>query len=204
MNYDSVYYSLYENGDQPMIDGDLDLNEEHGMEEYSFESLDPINIAHPVYFTVYEPITDEMTQYDYLTTPDPLFSKRVITALKDIPLNNNLQFLETVIRDEDKTTESRDYIYAHCIKEIKCMHRTRSEYDYDKSMGIYDQISKLSLDEDVLDKIEETHSLVFRMEEAGDFLLFHQKVVDAILTTEPKGLRAVKVADVNVGTMFDE
>jgi len=61
MNYDNLYYLIYDSGEQPMIDDDLDINEAHGMNEWSFECLDKINIDHPVYFLTPEALSEDLT-----------------------------------------------------------------------------------------------------------------------------------------------
>jgi len=108
------------------------------------------------------------------------------------------QFFEANIVHKGETYP--DHFIFKCNTEFKVMHQERSTFTYEE--GLY-FIDRLSLDEEVLDKIEENKRLIVLMDEDAAKILYHEKVVKALEAAEVTGVRFVKVKDWNVGSAFD-
>ena len=130
------------------------------------------------------------------------FSKKIHDALQPITFEG-AQLLRGEIKDPKNKKIYEDYYYLHIFNKISCLDRNLSKFDASTGSGMVLSISKMILDKDVLSNIPLQERLIFRLGEKSSFQLFHKSVVDAIMATNPEGIRFVKVEDYHMGAAFD-
>jgi len=198
MKYDQQYFKAMRSGSDnyPLLEWDDDLIKY----DYSeFSRCDPIEVYEMLYFMVGPPVPDHPEMVDFHKLPEPVFSKRLKDLLHSLDING-IQLFEAQVR-HGKTVYP-DYYIMNAYHMIACLDKNRSEYTKSKS-GLLYFIDNLTLDEAVLDTIPEKHRLIFVLEEDCQHILYHQKVVDAILAANPKGISFARVDGWSVGSAFD-
>ena len=128
-------------------------------------------------------------------------SAKIYQALQSLNAKK-MQLIPATIHDSRNDVTYDNYFYPHVYFRINCLNKEKSTYTIGVG-GNVNTISKISLDTEVLSKIPLEERLAFRLGEMFTFQLFHKSVVDAIMATEPKGVRFVKVEDYHVGAAFD-
>jgi len=196
MKYDQQYFKVMRSGSDnyPLLTWDDDLIEyEYG----EFGRYDPIEVYDMLYLKLGRPIPDHPEMVDFHKLPYHVFSKCLKAILHDLDING-IQLFEAQVR-HDKTVYP-DYYIMNAYHEIACLDKVRSKYEYEEELYFID---KLVLDDAVLDTIPEKHRLIFVLEEKHSMILYHQKIVDAIMAAKPKGISFARVDGWSVGSAFD-
>ena len=121
-------------------------------------------------------------------------------ALFDIP---TIQMVAAKLMHKAKKQISNNWSYLNMYTNINCLDKSNSECDIDDFDGSVSDISKIVLDSDALSVVPLKERLIFNLGEMDTHRLFHRSVVDAIMATEPTGIRFVKVEDYHTGSAFD-
>lgn len=120
-----------------------------------------------------------------------VFSKKIVDVLsKRMPIHG-LQLVPAEIKDNDDEI-IKDYWVANIYQQIECF----SEKDclFDEDMGWLSPI-KVALDKEILNQIPLEERLVFVAEESSLFQLYHQSIVDVIMSVKPKGFAFVPIEE---------
>ena len=195
MHYDDIYYLAISTSQITGLrfnDDDLkdDLEDElYGRGPGAINKIVDLIIAKPV---PRKPIYE-----DWYSDPRTTVTKKVADILKEVGQKNN-QFFEANVVHKGETYP--DHFMFKCNTTLKVMHQERSTLTHEE--GLY-FIDRLSLDETVLDKIDEDKRLIVQVDEKAWMVLYHEKVVKALEAAEVTGVRFVKVKDWNVGSAFD-
>ncbi len=134
----------------------------------------------------------------------------VTTLFKDAINKFNIADMQTYpsIYLDDDGVSYEDYWYLGFYEELDCMDKDGSdiqEFDFDdEDIDEDDDVSlevyRYSLDEKVLDPIEEEKRLMFKMGACSDKYIFvHQKIVDIFKGLGAQGVRFIKVSDFHEG-----
>ena len=141
------------------------------------------------------------TIVDFHKSPYSVISRKIQDVLAGMSIGD-VQFIPATITGK-KNEIYEDYFYLHICNYLSVMDREHSVYDWDDFIKVASPIEKLVLDWKLLEAIPLEKRLIFRLKENDGFELFHKSVVDAIMATEPKGVRFTKVEDWHIGTPFD-
>jgi len=201
MKYDQQYFIAMSAGSEnyPLLTWDDDLIKYDYTE---FSRREPIEVYDMLYLKLGRPIPHHPEMVDFHELPEPVFVKPLKNILHDLDING-IQLFEAQVR-HGKTVYP-DYYIMNVYHNIACLDKTRSKYDhkkYDDGVEFY-FIDNLALDEAVLDTIPEKHRLIFGLTEDCQHILYHQKIVDAILAAKPKGISFARVDGWSVGSAFD-
>ena len=195
MHYDDIYYLAISTS---QITGlrfnDDDLEDDLEDELYG---RGPGVINKVVDLIIDKPVPRKPIYEDWYSDPRTTVTKKVADILKEIGQKDN-QFFEANVVHKGETYP--DHFMFKCNTRLKVMHHERSKFE--KPSRIY-FIDRLSLDEQVLDKIDEDKRLIVQVDEKAWMVLYHEKVVKALEAAEVTGVRFVKVKDWNVGAAFD-
>jgi hypothetical protein len=195
MHYDDIYYLALRNGKNNRLRfTDKDLKD--GLESELY-ARGPGNITKVVDLIFDVPVPRKPVYQDWYNDPRTAMTKKAADILKEVGQKDN-QFFEANIVHKDETYP--DHFIFKCNTRVKAMHEGRSIFE--KPSRIY-FIDRLSLDETVLDEIEEDKRLIMLLAEKAWMVLYHEKVVKALEAAEVTGVRFVKVKDWNVGSAFD-
>jgi len=198
--FNKEYYLVYgtNNPNCPAVELDEDKN---GADFRRIKT--PIENCGLVKMRIIEPYpkTPEMTDF-HQNGIVSFFSKKIYDKINSIVVSG-VQFLLGEIRNPKNNNIYENYYYLHIYSYINCLDRELSELDSNARTGMVRSISKIVLDTEVLSKIPLQERLIFRLGEMSAFQLFHKSVVDAIMATEPTGIRFVKVEDYHTGSAFD-
>jgi len=198
MKYDQQYFKAMRSGSDnyPLLEWDDDFNE---YDDTEFDGREPIEVYDMLHFKFGNPVPHHPEMVDYHELPEPVFSKPLKDILHGLDING-IQLFEAQVR-HGKTVYP-DYYIMNVYHNIACLDKNRSEYTQSKS-GLLYFIDKLVLDDTVLDAIPEKHRLIFGLTEDCQHILYHQKIVDAILAANPKGISFARVDGWSVGSAFD-
>jgi len=195
MDYDDIYYLAICTGKNPaLMFNKEDIKSKLERELYR---KGPGTINKIVDLVIAPPVPRKPVYQDWYSSPRITVSKKVADIFKQVGLYNN-QLFEARIVHKDEVEP--DIFMFKCNTEINLMHHGRSSFD---KPGRFYFIDSLSLDEAVLDKIEEDKRLILLMDEKAHMMLFHERMVQALEAAEVTGVRFVKVKDWNVGSAFD-
>lgn len=163
----------------------------------------PVAYSEPLKFRLMEPISRNFEWVDYHELPQPVISKRILDAL--IPLDlYGVQFIPAKVRNQkNPSAKLQDYWFVHIWNNISCLDRENSVFDSYDDGDIFD-IEKLILKEKTLAGIELEKRLIFELSEDCTILLVHEKVKEAIMSVEPKGVRFIKATEWYSDICFDD
>lgn len=151
-------------------------------------------------FEIDEPFPKKPVMVDYHDDGViEVVSEKIYQALSDLNIKN-LQMIPATIHDSRNDVLYENYFYLHIYTRINCLAK-ESIYTTGPA-GNVNSIDKLSLDANVLSKLPLEDRLVFRLGEMFTYQLFHQSVVNAIMATNPRGIRFVRVEDYHAGAAF--
>jgi len=195
MNYDGTYYLAICTGENP----DLMFNKEDIKAKLERELYrnGPGTINKIVDLVIAPPVPRKPVYQDWYSSPMLTVTKKVADIFKLVGLYNNQLFEARIVHEGEVEP---DIFMFKCNTEIMLMHHDRSSFSYEEGMYFIDS---LSLNETVLDKIEEDKRLILLMDEHPAFILYHERMVKALEAAEVTGVRFVKVKDWNVGSAFD-
>jgi hypothetical protein len=138
---------------------------------------------------------------DFLLAPKVILHKRITNEMKKLNMEGvkfiptELAILNHDILDEAQFYRDRDNI----INDYVCVDvkNNYSALDREKSFEEWDGgIKLISLDQKVLEKKPLNKRLAFHLREAGIYTLFHQSVIDVIISLNPTG---VNIYDIEGG-----
>lgn len=200
MKYDNQYYTTTETGSaaEVMLAG---ISPEgfgkKGATLHSSRSIADAVGDHVMPYVISEGDKEGFEPCDFHETPHPLFSQKLRNVIAKInPYKVDL-YPCTLTNDINVWG---GYYAMHVWQELACMHRERSIYRQKRRLCFIDE---LSLDETMLDRIPEHERLIFVLEEKW-MILYHQKVVDAIMATNPTGIKFIPVSGIHPGMAFDD
>lgn len=121
---------------------------------------------------------------DYLSSAKDIFSKRIADVMRSLNMEG-VRFLPAEIDD----TRGNTYDNYVCVvvddNTYEALDKELSDFTYRN--GRY-RMKKIVLDKDVLNQIPLNKRLGFRLRESAGYYLYHQSVVDAVMTLEPTGM----------------
>ena len=135
--------------------------------------------------------TKRYTIVDFHKSPYSVISQKIYDVLAGMNLEG-VQFIPATITGK-KNEIYEGYFYLHICNFLPAMDRERSVYKWMKTANVANPIDKLVLDHKLLENIPLEKRLVFRMQENDLYELFHKSVVDAIMATNPQGIRFSKI-----------
>ena len=184
-----------------IVSPDWDYEEDIDMieTEINLDDFGPI----PIEFEFDEPypkkpiIVDSFTHCGF-----GVISEKLYAALEPLRIEG-LQLIPATIADPRNHTVYDKYYFPHIFNYIECLDKSVSVYAT-SAIGAIRSIKKMVLDTKILSKIPLENRLIFRLGELFTFALFHKSVVDAMMATNPEGIRFTNVKDWNQGTPFDK
>lgn len=159
----------------------------------------PYVIRRPLRLRLGKPVPRNPVMVDHHTLPEPVLSPRLKEALEPLALHGT-QFIpvDVTVKPEDV----RRYWILHVYNWIACMDRQLSRFSLSRSghvLGLY----KLVLDEKVLAEVPLERRLVFCLAESTSTYLFHQSIMERVMSLQPEGLRFIPVEKWSDGAGFD-
>jgi len=194
-NYNEEYYiiGMNNNGSQPHLDA------ENGSPDY-YHKETVIEKPKKMKFKLGYPIPRKPKMVDYHPTPYTVISPKIQEIIENFNLKG-VQLLPLVIKGKNDELY-KDYKLIHIYKIIPALDKGKSDFKWVSNLNIANPIRRLRLKEKVLDEISLEDRLLFRLEENTVFELYHKKIVDAILATNPEGISFTKVSEWNIGSAF--
>jgi len=151
-------------------------------------------------FALAKPIPRKPKMADYHPAPYPVVSKKIYDVLA--PMNiKGIQFISAIVTGKNNEIYE-DYWFLNICNQYPALDREKSDCRWD-SMGIAYLMMTIVLNEEYLKTIPLEERLVFFLSENTVKLFFHKSVVDAIMATNPEGLRFYNVREWKEGQQFD-
>jgi hypothetical protein len=144
-----------------------------------------------------DPLQENIEMADYHPV-EPVFSKKVSEVIRSFN-PKHIQIFDAVIRGVDN--KLFDYFYVYIYNRIECLDLSKSKYTVAKR-GLVADIQTIVLEETKIKSIPLEERLIFRLYEAPVKILFHSSVVKAIMDTNPKGIRFIRLEDYYDGIEF--
>jgi hypothetical protein len=94
-----------------------------------------------------------------------------------------------------------DYYLLHIYSRLECLDKENS--DIDESDVRVSDVRSFTLDSEKLKRIPEEQRLVFKVREYGVIQLFHQSIVDILVSSGLKGFRFIPVKEWNDNVAFN-
>lgn len=120
---------------------------------------------------------------------------------------NGMQIYPSIYIDDGNKWHD-NYWYLGLYKELNCLDLVKSkieffDFDEDEDEDDFLEVKQYSLDESVLDNIEESNRLIFKIANCSkSYLFFHKKIVELILKKKMSGVTFIKVSDFHEGKQF--
>lgn len=163
--------------------------------DYEYE-IGQIQNPQKMEYVMRRPIPKRPVFVDYHKSPKSIISQKVYEVLNHFNLFNT-QFIQAILRG--KTGEAiGDYWYLHIFNSQEVMDKEKSVFQWMETIQTANPIERLVLDERRLSSVPLAERLVFRLKENSTFEIFHQSVVEAIMATDPKGMKFTKVKDYHI------
>ena len=177
-------------------------NNSHPLLEWDERSIDfnrgvPVANGRTVRLKLGDPVPRAPVMVDYHSLPDPVVSAKIRDVLAALRLHK-VQLIPANVKAKDKV---HDYTLVHIYNEIAAVDRVASDADY-SPMGSLLDVRRLVLSVAVLSRIPLAERLVFILAESTSTELFHQSVRDAVMATNPVGVRFHPIASWNSNSSF--
>jgi hypothetical protein len=194
MENEFEYYLIArENNDQYPL-----LVEDSNCPPYTLER-EAINNPRPMEYRFGKPTPRKPKMVDYHSAVNSVISKKLYDVLA--PMNiKGVQLIPALINGNNNEIYD-DYWYVHIYNYFPALDREKSNCRWD-SMGVAYQMRKIVLNEEYLKTIPLEERLVFFLSENRVKQFFHKSVVDAIMDTNPEGLRFHNVREWQEGLQF--
>lgn len=168
-----------------------------------FLQAEPIIYDEPIELKFREPVPrkPKMADYHLLSTPSPVFSEKLKNVIDKIKIRD-IQFVPVLIRNEDDELIEGFSAIKVC-NMIHCVDFEKSECDIDED-GDIDNIDKLVLDCDKLDKIPLEDRLIFAVAEKRTYVVYHISVVEKMLDSAPQGMTVYRLSGWDPSAPFYE
>jgi len=188
------YFIGRENNDQyPLLIADTDCPPYLRKEEF-------IENPETMKFCFGKPIPRKPKMVDYHSAIYPVVSQKIYDVLA--PMNiKGIQLIPAIITGE-KNEIYENYWFINICNLFPALDREKSVCEWD-SMGVAFYMETIVLNEDYLKTIPLEERLVFFLSENRVKQFFHKSVVDAIMATNPEGLRFYNVREWEDGMQFD-
>jgi hypothetical protein len=128
---------------------------------------------------------------DYHTTPHPLISEKLYSALNAMNIKG-IQLIPAVIRGKN---ENYNYWYLHIYNAYPVLDIEKSECEWDDFLKKVMFIDTIVFKENELEKIKLEDRLIFKLAEDGLEFFFHKSIVDELLKIEPKSFKFTNVTE---------
>ena len=148
-------------------------------------------------FDFSEPIPRNPVLADYLSSPKTVFSQKIYEVLKPLDIKN-IQWLPAIIEGLNGE-EYADYWGLRILKKRECLDRELSDCEFE-TFGLWD-VKRLVIDKKKLENIPLEERLIFIMGEHS-YDLFHESIVEKIMSVNPTGLRFVDLEHFNDDDYF--
>lgn len=136
-----------------------------------------------------------------------LIEEKVHRDIKQYAISGMQYYPSTYVDDGGKSYEN--YWFMTFYQSLDCWCRINSKklnwkQYYDSEVEKNPSIVKYSLDENVLDAIQEENRLMFKMGGTSvAYIFFHKKIVDYFISNAYSGVRFLKVSSFREGDQFD-
>ena len=192
------YFIERENNDQyPLLTADTGCPPYLRKKEY-------IENPETMKFRLGKPVPRIPKMVDYHSAIYPVVSQKIYDVLA--PMNiKGIQLIPAIITGKKMVIFNgiyENYWFINICNKYPALDREKSECHWD-SMGVAYYMEKIVLNEEYLKTIPLEERLVFFLSENGVKQFFHKSVVDAIMATNPKGLRFYNVREWEEGQQFD-
>ncbi|MDR0438378.1 MAG: hypothetical protein LBH22_08795 [Bacteroidales bacterium] len=177
-------------------------NDDYDVRGIRFLSFDEhVDIDKPVYLALNPPVPPKPNlSVDYLTLPDAVFSQKIADAL--LPLNiEGYQLVPAIIVDK-KREEHKNFWIGHAFTTFECFDKEESIYDICPFTEEWDDIEKLVMSNQLLEKTPLEKRLIFTSKETSRFIFYHKTIVDAIMSVNPLNIRFTSVENWFEGVQF--
>ncbi len=195
MENEFEYYLIgRENNDQHPL-----LVEDSNCPPYTLER-GAIDNPRPMEYRLGKPVPRKPKMVDYHSAVNSVISKKIYDVLASMSIKG-VQLIPAIITGK-KNEIYENYWFVNIYNHFPALDREKSVCDWD-SMGVAYYMQSITLNEEYLKTIPLEERLVFFLSENGVEQFFHKSVVDAIMATNPKGLRFYNVREWEDGMQFD-
>ncbi len=146
------------------------------------------------YMTKYSyknPVPRRVQTADYYAMPFSIVSDKIHDVLAAMNLKK-VQLIPVIITGRENELYDRHW-YIHIYNRLKAMDIKKSKCNWIESIQIANPIEKLVLNREYLSTIPLKDRLVFRLTENSTKQIYHASVAEAIMATNPEGLRFIKL-----------
>jgi len=199
MTLDTEYYVLEsENNEHYPL---LGIDSESTVGKATFYRPEPVKLEDDdhLVFAMDAPIPEQPQLSSYLVTPCPVIDEKLKQVLESVMIAGS-QYFPASVRFDGRLHDH--YYFWHVYLEISCLHKERSEYEWDEDDPDFYMVDKISLDETILNRISESGRWVFRLKESINRILVHESVVEKVMAINPTGIRFIRVDEWNIGKAF--
>lgn len=158
----------------------------------------PIENPKLMLFRFGKPVPKKPLMADYHSSPNSVISKKIYDVLSPRKIEG-IQLLPARIRGKGKDVFN-DYWAIHIFNKIKCIDIRKSDCEI-REFSIAN-VHSIVLDTKVLENIPLEKRLIFRLKESFSYQLFHVSIVEAILESEPVGIRFTNIENWNEKSFF--
>lgn len=158
-------------------------------------------IENPVmmYYGFGDPVPLRPRLVDYHSAPHSIVSEKIYNVLEKMEIYG-LQLLPTTIVSREGE-EYSGYYALHIHNYIKCVDKELSDCKFITN-GILDA-KKIVLDKKILESKPLEERLIFRLDEASGYKLFHISIMEKIMAVDPEGIRFVNIEEWTDAAYFD-
>ncbi|EKE6108920.1 hypothetical protein OWA38_003009 [Vibrio cholerae] len=159
-----------------------------------------VPITKPIKLELGPPVPDRPVMVDYHSLPEPVIGQKIVDVIDPLSIDG-IQLVPADV--EMPSGENLRYWLLHVLTKIACMDRSLSKAKFsDVLPGRATTIDHLVLDEKILSDIPLEKRLIFVLEESVSTYLFHESIMNAIMSVEPVGCRFFRVAGWNDSAGF--
>lgn len=166
--------------------------------DYEFED-NFIENAKVIEYTLGKPISKKPVMVDYHKTPYSVISDKIANEIRGV---YGIQLIPAIITGKDNELYE-NYFYLHIHNHLPVLDRERSVYTWIERRQRANPIEKFFLDMKLLEEIPLEERLIFKLKENSTFEIFHESIVEKILSTDPVGVKFMPVEKWDIGTPFD-
>lgn len=129
---------------------------------------------------------------DYFAEPSSIVSKKIANVLDAMHIEG-IQLIPAEI--ETNTGDIlKDYFYIHIYNYLKAVDRENSKCKVDRTdPNLLSWIDRFELDKEILAEIPLEKRLIFKLFEFCTIHLYHESIVNAIMSVKPQGVSFTKV-----------
>ncbi len=159
------------------------------------------DVEKDITLNIAKPYPKNIEMCDYHSSPNAVFSEKVIKVLCLFKTIYGIQLLPCTVADSDANIYEGYYL-MHIYNYIECIDYKRSDVDVSKTTKSI-KINKIRLNNVSLNKISVVDRLIFRPEGAPHLKIFHKSIVEAIENAGIIGLKFYGIKEYYDGIQFD-